>query len=304
MSRAETLPPCSDYCAWETQPAAAPPSAEGGGCEGGSAKGEAAAALRAATAARKAAAAAMPPPPPKRLAMVWGVSETTRHTVRALLRARGGWAFTRDPRQPGVALQWASPPDIFWDSVLSGESVANHAPARSGLVRKAELARNLQRADGGCPSPLPLTYTSFEILAGCDTTGTDSSSSSAAAATEGAAVAFIARVLPAAAAAAGVGGGGGGAWVLKASESSNGAAVLPFAAEEGVPLAALRELLGKGRPWLLQRYVDRPLLARNGRKTHCRGYVLVVGSPDPDASVYLHKDLVPVFLSAEKFSTQ
>ena len=105
MSRAETLPPCSDYCAWETQPAAAPPSAEGGGCEGGSAKGEAAAALRAATAARKAAAAAMPPPPPKRLAMVWGVSETTRHTVRALLRARGGWAFTRDPRQPGVALQ-------------------------------------------------------------------------------------------------------------------------------------------------------------------------------------------------------
>ncbi len=238
--------------------------------------------------------------------MVWGVSESTRHTVRTLLRARGGWAFTRDPRHEGVALQWASPPDIFWDSVLAGRSVANHAPARSGLVRKAELARNLQRTGGGAagsfPSPLPLTYTSFEILDGVPVDD--------AAAQLQRACDFIARLLPVC----------GGAWVLKASESSNGAAVLPFDSNaSGVVMGALRELVQKARPWLLQRYVERPLLAREGRKTHCRGYVLVLGPPTvtgdrsngPDravtsspCSVFLHKDLVPVFLSAEPFSTE
>ena len=111
----------------------------------------------------------------------------------------------------------------------------------------------------------------------------------------------------------------GGAWVLKASESSNGAAVLPFDSRGDVPMDAIRELVGKARPWLLQRYVERPLLARGRRKTHCRGYVLVLGSPSvtglrnqpQDASdsefqcsVFLHKDLVPVFLSAERFSTE
>ena len=51
----------------------------------------------------------------KRVAMVWGVSETTRHMVRGLLRARGGWSFTRDARGPDVALQWAPLAEIVWD---------------------------------------------------------------------------------------------------------------------------------------------------------------------------------------------
>lgn len=278
MSRQEPLPPCCEYCAWDTQwpaPPEPPPSPN------------------TVVAARGAV-----PAGPKRLAMVWGVSETTRHTVRALLRARGGWAFTRDPRHEGVALQWASPPDIFWDSVLSGCSVANHAPARSGLVRKAELARNLQHTDG-CPSPLPLTYTSFEILGGVPV---DDAAAQLQRARD-----FVGRLLHVA----------GGAWVLKASESSNGAAVLPFdSAAAGVPIAALAELVDRARPWLLQRYVERPLLAREGRKTHCRGYVLVLGSPSVSGarsggqdsaaacSVFLHRELVPVFLSAERFSTE
>ena len=54
-------------------------------------------------------------PDDKRVAMVWGVSETTRHMVRGLLRARGGWTFTRDARRPDVALQWAPLTEIVWD---------------------------------------------------------------------------------------------------------------------------------------------------------------------------------------------
>ena len=289
MSRQETLPPCCEYCAWDTQRPASPEPPHSP-----KAQAVASSTLAAVTAVEGL----------KRLAMVWGVSETTRHTVRALLRARGGWEFTRDPRHEGVALQWASPPDIFWDSVLSGCSVANHAPARSGLVRKAELARNLQhtRSAGlrtdSISSPLPLTYTSFEILDGVPV---DDAAAQLQRARD-----FVARLLQVA----------GGAWVLKASESSNGAAVLPFdSAGAGVPIAALRELVERGRPWLLQRYVERPLLAREGRKTHCRGYVLVLGPPSvtgsrsggqdsaSGCSVFLHRDLVPVFLSAERFST-
>jgi hypothetical protein len=291
--QSERLPPCNEYCATETAAHQREPPTH---------RDPPASAPATAPAADAAVSKG-------RLAMVWGVSESTRHTVRALLRARGGWAFTRDPRHEGVALQWASPPDIFWDSVLSGQSVANHAPARSGLVRKAELARNLQRAGGnvsssggsggGCfASPLPLTYTSFEILD--EVPGDDAAQLQRA-------CDFIARLLLVT----------GGAWVLKASESSNGAAVLPFdSTSGGVPMGALRELVEKERPWLLQRYVERPLLAREGRKTHCRGYVLVLGSPSvtgdrsngthraAGCSVFLHKDLVPVFLSAERFSTK
>lgn len=264
MARREALPPCLDYVAWETQPAL--------------------------TARSQTAPEPEPTPPThqqrKRLAVVWGVSETTRHLVRGLLRARGGWSFTRDPRHPDVALQWASPPDIHWDSVLDGRSVANHAPARSGLVRKAELARNLQRAGLG-PSPLPVSHTSFDIL-GEEAGGTEARAARAEA--------FLAQLLAADAAADERRG-----WVLKASESSNGAAVRCFSAADGVPLDALRELLAAGRPWLVQRYVERPLLVR-GCKTHCRGYVLVLGAPGPARSVFVHKDLVPVFVSAEPFS--
>lgn len=305
MPRREPLPPCSEYCAWETQSAVTPerpaPMSE-------DAVPAPVSEPTPPDVTNEADAKAAVPVGSMRLAVVWGVSETTRHTVRALLRARGGWAFTRDPRQEGVALQWASPPDIYWDSVLSGHSVANHAPARSGLVRKAELARNLQRARGKgntedcCPSPLPLTYTSFDILG--DVPASDPAAQLQCARD------FLARLLPVA----------GGAWVLKASESSNGAAVLPFHSTTGdVPIGALRELVDKARPWLLQRYIERPLLAREGRKTHCRGYILVLGPPSvtgerkhgqdgsrsgSTSSVFLHKDLVPVFLSAEKFSTE
>jgi hypothetical protein len=94
-------------------------------------------------------------------------------------------------------------------------------------------------------------------------------------------------------------GEGGRAWVLKASESSNGARVHPFrtAADAREPLA---DLCAQGRPWLVQRYVDRPLLV-GGCKTHCRAYVLVLGRGDPGTDVYVF-DHVPTFISSVAWS--
>jgi hypothetical protein len=101
---------------------------------------------------------------------------------------------------------------------------------------------------------------------------------------------------------AGRAGLGGGAavrgWILKPSESSNGNQIHCFGCGDGVggdghltgaTRAALSSLIENDRPWLVQRYIERPLLLR-GCKTHCRAYVLVVGCMHEDTSVYLHRE--------------
>lgn len=188
-------------------------------------------------------------PQTPRLAVVWGTAETTRYMVRDLLQARGGWKFTRNPALPAVALQWNAVKDIIWDSVLSGDCLANHAIARGGLVRKAELCRNLGRVPY-----LPETHTSFDIV-------------EAGSEAESRARAFIEQLLDQDRNAT----AGGDAWVLKASESSNGHRIHPFRTLAEV-WPHLQELCAQPRPWLLQRYVHRPLLMC-GCKTHCRAYV-------------------------------
>jgi len=209
-------------------------------------------------------AAALPP----KLAVVWGVAEETRHQLRRLLRQRG-FGFTRNPRLPGVALQWTSVRDVEWDPVLEGRCLANHAIARPGLVRKAELASCLLRrrrdeGGGGGAAVMPETWLWTDVVGDGFAKGD--------AVPHAAAQSGLAERLR-----------GGGAWVLKASESSCGARVLPFRAGEDGELpagtaVALEEWCAEGRPWLVQRYVAPPLLWR-GRKTHLRAYVLVVGAP-------------------------
>ena len=90
------------------------------------------------------------------------------------------------------------------------------------------------------------------------------------------------------------------AWILKPSESSNGNQIHPFSSLTNGTREAVASLLATGRPWVCQRYIERPLLLR-GYKTHCRVYVLLVGQNDPARSVYMYKE-VPVFVSTEQWS--
>lgn len=282
----EQAGPCQ-YIAWETQPSCACVAVSGAGVAAAAARtarSERAAKLPRTIAPIASAGTACPSrkaathsPDIPRTALVWGVSELTRHMVRGLLRARGGWSFTRDPRHSDVVLQWAPLAEIMWDRVLKGEIMANHAVARSGLVRKADLARNLEGTRF-----LPETHTSFSILhAVCPQDRF------------AVALAFLEGLLAADAQSE---QSVGRAWVLKPSESSNGNKVHPFCSPLSLTAKnVLRQLLETDRPWLVQRYVDRPLLL-HGRKTHCRAYILVVG-PNSPSSVYIHK-WVPVFVSS------
>ena len=55
-------------------------------------------------------------------------------------------------------------------------------------------------------------------------------------------------------------------------------------------LEAIQALCATGRPWVCQRYIERPLLLR-GYKTHVRVYVLLVGQNEPSRSVYLYRPI-------------
>ena len=67
----------------------------------------------------------------------------------------------------------------------------------------------------------------------------------------------------------------GGRWILKASTGNAGEDLVVFdSVEEVKGLLAER---GTGNVWVVQRYIDRPLLLR-GRKFHFRVHVLVAGS--------------------------
>jgi len=82
----------------------------------------------------------------------------------------------------------------------------------------------------------------------------------------------------------------GGRWILKASTGNAGEDLVVFdSVEEVKGLLAER---GTGNVWVVQRYIDRPLLLR-GRKFHFRVHVLVVGS----LQVYVHRDLIGLLSS-------
>lgn len=98
----------------------------------------------------------------------------------------------------------------------------------------------------------------------------------------------------------------GSQWVLKASEADRGDGVFfldgarPRPEVEALVAAALGSS-PQQQLWVIQRYVQRPLLLR-GRKFHLRVMVLAVG----DLAVYVHRNAVALFasddFSAEDFS--
>ena len=174
-----------------------------------------------------------------------------------------------------------------WPLVASESLVANHYYMRSGLVRKAELHTTLEPFEHGfCPEAYVATISSEQ----------DRDS-------------FIDR--------AGSLAKRGGIWVVKRGDSSNARDMLVFGADEklresanrGVAVddfcssaaasgeARVRELLEKlpadeKRPWIIQKYIERPLLI-NRKKFHLRATVLAVGR----LKVYLHTQMMALTAS-------
>ena len=105
-------------------------------------------------------------------------------------------------------------------------------------------------------------------------------------------------------------GGEGGAWILKASNVNNAEQVYAFAsldvaeavvgrivdASPSVPSGGKGPAKG-GSSWVVQEYIDRPLLLR-GRKFHIRVNVLAVGS----LALYVHEEMV-FHIATEAYDT-
>ena len=84
---------------------------------------------------------------------------------------------------------------------------------------------------------------------------------------------------------------GSAVWIMKPSLTNQGAGICIIDSCAG--LRAALEAAPDLREWVVQRYVDRPLLVQ-GRKFHIRAYALCVGevgagSPTPDRALSLHK---------------
>lgn len=169
---------------------------------------------------------------------------------------------------------------VDWDAVFSGRVVTNNLCVRKGLSRKAPFATFMRRhvakcggsgGGGGCPlaSALPETAV-IDTVSVYDLRPAwlDFRSALAEALVD-------AEDLIDAAAAARSSGGPPPLFILKPSLTNKGAEIAVVSGLSAV-VAAVREARAIGQ-WVLQRYVERPLLL-DGRKFHLRVYVLLDGA--------------------------
>lgn len=165
--------------------------------------------------------------------------------------------------------------------------MANHYYMRAGLVRKAELHTTLQPFEHGFCPEAHVALISSNAEKGI----------------------FIEKARSLAQR--------GGMWVVKRGDSSNAKDMLVFGADESLRQSAnrgvavdtfcaktvahgeerVRKLLeslpgDEKRPWLIQKYIERPLLI-NQRKFHLRATVLAVGR----LKVYLHTQMIALTAS-------
>ena len=163
-----------------------------------------------------------------------------------------------------VSYHWGEYEDLDWDRVDAGALSASCFVTRKGLIRKANLAYNVnkwtaKRPAGALAGATPETKVvqvdgidqiesvidGLGVHFNTDAAGCESNDTTAT------------------------------AWMLKPSvtNQAQGIAVARSRAEVRQSLAASPDL----REWVLQRYVQRPLLV-DGRKFHLRVYVLAVGN--------------------------
>jgi tubulin--tyrosine ligase len=181
-----------------------------------------------------------------------------------------------------VTYHWGEYEDLDWDQIDAGALSASCFVTRKGLIRKANLAYNInkwaaKRPDGALAAATPETrivqvdgvdqidavITALGVQFHTDAAGHESDDSTAT------------------------------AWMLKPSVTNQAKGIVVARSRDEVceALAAAPEL----REWVLQRYVQRPLLV-DGRKFHLRVYVLAVGN----IAVHVFPEFLALF-SLEKY---
>ena len=175
------------------------------------------------------------------------------------------------PRE--ATLQWGKARDIDWRAVLDGELVANSYYLKTALTRKADLAKLLAKHAKivGPNSPATSAVPETHVIDLDDSDDSDNESSS----------------LPAWFATT------GGAWVLKRSESNRGEDIFFVRSESPEDRLEAERLLAADRggesPWVLQRYIKRPMLVDGDFKFHLRVMVLAID----DLRVFVHDPRLP-----------
>ena len=166
----------------------------------------------------------------------------------------------------GACLYWGEYERVDWEAVGMGRIAANCYCIRKGLIRKAQLALAVhkwrsKRPDSLLAKRVPETHV-FELY---DIEYFDEVLI--------ADVPELREMSP------------GEAWILKPNITNQALGVRVFD-----DLGTLRQILSSEeawnlREWVVQRYVDRPLLV-GGRKFHVRTYVLAVGAAPMRVLVY------------------
>jgi len=222
----------------------------------------------------------------------------TRGVLERAVRRHGGAAGAASK----PALLWADFESTPWTEVVGGEGLgASSFPIRKGLSRKAQLARAIEMHVAKNPSSALASGTPRTVVVETWAAFDDGTAEPAGGGGFNASAASLAGALGGEVAAAFGGADAaaamrvplaqrlawcladardamaeapGAAWILKPSATNKGTDVTVVETLAHVELALLDRT--EQREWVLQRYVDRPLLHR-GRKFHVRAYVLANG---------------------------
>jgi tubulin---tyrosine ligase len=223
--------------------------------------------------------AATPQPQPLYSGRVDVECPYTRRHLEACFARRPWWRTDGGPDAP---LQFVEYEAVDWDAVLKPpHQVTNNLMVRKGLCRKANFARSMARHVARCGSGCPLAA-AIPPTAVIDTVPVfhdrppwlDFRAAMADALCEADDL-----MTPAAAGAAAAAPSGGDAlWILKPSLANKaaGISIVRSLAEVDAAVKAERDV----GQWVLQAYVDRPLLVGGGRKFHLRVYALADGALD------------------------
>lgn len=189
---------------------------------------------------------------------------------------------------PALAVWIDEYENVPWDEIMKPPCLAtNNFLIRKGLARKANFASVMARHATRCGSDCPLV-SSVPFTVCIDTMPVFVSRSPMI----DFASAFVECLIDAEEAMEE--GGAAALWILKPSLSNKGAEI--FLIREMPELkAALLEWRDVGQ-WVMQRYIDRPLLP-GGRKFHLRVYVLAVGA----LQVYVFQEALALF-AIERYS--
>eukprot|EP01026_Neomeris_dumetosa_P058956 TRINITY_DN5502_c1_g1_i7.p1 TRINITY_DN5502_c1_g1~~TRINITY_DN5502_c1_g1_i7.p1 ORF type:complete len:445 (-),score=52.52 TRINITY_DN5502_c1_g1_i7:235-1569(-) len=179
-----------------------------------------------------------------------------------------------------VDLFWGEYERVHWDQVLEGKQYVGCYCVRKGLIRKAHLAFNIKKwaskrgQNGVLTKSVPLTL----IMDLPDIDYFDESMSD---------LPEIRGLYPNGTPQLQI-----RTWIAKPSIINQANAIFIFKIEEELRLKL--EEQPDLREWVIQQYIENPLLINN-RKFHIRTYVLCVGNLD----VYVYKSMLALFASQQ-----